>query len=130
MKIDYNSYYINKAKKNSNQLGFGIPIAKNNSVLDNLNNIFNNSEHQEIVSSINTTSPRKRRVVRSMSAKRGGQRKKSKRSIKNSVLKKKSKKNIKKGVKRHISISRDKKVKKSSAKKNNSSKLRPTDIFN
>jgi len=129
MKIDYNSYYINQAKKNSNQLGFGIPVAKNNSVLDNLNKIFNKSDHQEIVSSINTTNPRKRRAVRSMSTNRGGQRKKSKRSIKRSGLKKKSKKNIKKSVKRQISISRDKKVKKSSAKKNIKSKSRPTDIF-
>src|SRR5882757_1933139 len=99
MKIDYNSYYINQAKKNSNQLGFGIPVAKNNSVLDNLNKIFNKSDHQEIVSSINTTNPRKRQAVRSVSAKSGGQRKKSKRSINLSGLKKKSKKNIKKSVK-------------------------------
>src|SRR5882757_6878888 len=96
MKIDYNSYYINQAKKNSNQLGFGIPVAKNNSVLDNLNNIFNNSDHQEIVSSINTNNPRKRRVVRSMSAKKGGQKKKSKRRKKRSELKRNQRKILKK----------------------------------
>ena|SRR5882757_5247390 len=117
MTFDYSSYYISQAKKNSNQFGFGIPVVKkNNLILDNLNNIFNNRDNQKIVPSINTSNQRKRRSVKSISAKSGGQRKKPK-------------KILNKQVKKNKPFSKSKKVKKCRSKKINNSKSYSSDIF-
>ena len=114
---DYNSYYTDQAKKNFNQIGFGISThVRNNSVLNNLKNIFKESNHPGITSSNNTSISRKRRSSRPV-VKRGGQRKKPKRTIKKSV------KSIK-------SISRVKKAKKTRPNKIKNTELIERDIFN
>ena len=114
---DYNSYYLDQAKNNSNQVGFGIPAqAKDNSNFHHLKNLFDTSE-KIITSSIDKSKLRKSHSNKSKSGKRGGQ-------------KKKPKKTLNRSVKRIKTIRRVEKVKKRRSKKVKKLNSYPKDIFN
>lgn len=113
---DYNSYYIDQAKNNSNQIGFGIPAqGKNNSNFNQFKKLFDESD-QIITSSINKSKLKKSHSNKSKSGKRGGQ-------------KKKPKKTLNRSVKRIKSIRRVVKVKKRRSKKVKKINSYPKDIF-
>ena len=116
-RCDYNSYYIDQAKNNSNQVGLGIPSqGKDISNFNQLKKLFNPSE-QIITSSINKSNSRKRHSSKSKSGRRGGQQKKPKKAPNTSVKRIKSIRSVEKVKKR-----RPKKVKKLN--------YNPKDIFN